>query len=178
MQNEERRESWDPDATAAFWISRASRILLRHFDARLRPFGFAMSQLAVLRALAGGASLSQTELAQAACVEQPTMAETLMRMVRDGIAQREPNPKDKRGSLISLTRRSRARLSKARAALVQADREAMAGLTDAEKALLRQLLERVVRNLESLGGSELSSAKSPPTPTDDGPGAAATGFRP
>jgi hypothetical protein len=77
------------------------------------------------------------------------MAETLARMVRDGVARREPNPNDKRSTLVSLTRRSRARLSKARAALVQADRETMAGLTDTEQALLRQLLQRVVRNIES-----------------------------
>jgi DNA-binding MarR family transcriptional regulator len=97
-------------------------------------------------------------------------------MVRDGVAQREPNPNDKRGTLVSLTRRSRARLSKARVALVQADREAMVGLTDAEKAVLRQLLERVVRNLESLGGSEPSSDEGQPTRADGGQ--VATGFRP
>jgi MarR family transcriptional regulator, transcriptional regulator for hemolysin len=164
MQNEQRQEVWNPESTAAFWINRASRALLRHFDARLRPLGFAMSHLPVLRALASGGSLSQIELAQAARVEQPTMAETLVRMVRDGVAQRGPNPNDKRGTLVSLTRRSRARLSKARAALVQADREAMAGLTNAEKALLRQLLERVVANLESLSGSELSSDEGQPIP--------------
>ena len=103
MQSERRQEAWNPESTAAFWINRASRTLLRHFDARLRPLGFAMSHLPVLRALADGGSLSQTELAQAARVEQPTMAETLVRMVRDGVAQREPNPNDKRGTLISLT---------------------------------------------------------------------------
>ena len=59
---------------------------------------------------------------------------------------------------------------------MQADREAMVGLTDAEKAVLRQLLERVVRNLESLGGSELSSDEGQPTRADGGQ--VATGFRP
>jgi DNA-binding MarR family transcriptional regulator len=170
MQSAQRQEAWNPESTAAFWINRASRTLLRHFDARLRPLGFAMSHLPVLRALAGGGSLSQTELAQAARVEQPTMAETLARMVRDGVAQREPNPNDKRGTLVSLTRRSRARLSKARAVLVQADREAMAGLTDPEKALLRRLLERVVRNLESPGASGSPTDERQPMPALRVPG--------
>jgi MarR family transcriptional regulator for hemolysin len=71
-------------------------------------------------------------------------------MVRDGVAQREPNPNDGRGTLVSLTRRSRARLPKARAALMEANREAMAGLTSAEQALLRQLLERVIVNIERI----------------------------
>jgi MarR family transcriptional regulator, transcriptional regulator for hemolysin len=146
----QQRQPWDPESTPAFWINRAARGLLRHFEARLRPFGFAMSHLPVLRALALGRSMSQTELALAARVEQPTMAETLTRMVRDGVVQREPNPNDGRGTLVSLTRRSRGRLPKARAALMEANREAMAGLTDAEQSLLRQLLERVVMNLERI----------------------------
>jgi DNA-binding MarR family transcriptional regulator len=170
MQNSEQRKTWDPESTAAFWINRASRTLLRHFDARLRPFGFAMSYLPVLRALAGGGSFSQTELAQAARVEQPTMAETLARMVRDGVAQREPNPNDRRGTLVSLTRRSRARLSKARDALVEADCEAMAGLTDPEKVLLRQLLERVVANLESPSASGSPANERQPVPAPEVPG--------
>jgi MarR family transcriptional regulator, transcriptional regulator for hemolysin len=176
MKDEGKRETWDPESTPAFWINRASRTLLRHFDARLRPFGFAMTHLPVLRALADDGSLSQTELAQAARVEQPSMAETLARMVRDGIAQREPNPNDRRGTLVSLTRRSRARLPKAREALLQANREAMAGLTDAEQALLRQLLERVVRNLESPGDTARSA--DGPTISADSGSRATPGFRP
>jgi MarR family transcriptional regulator for hemolysin len=162
MQNEHQREPWDPESTPAFWINRTSRALLRHFDARLRPFGFAMSHLPVLRALAQSRSMSQTELAQAAQVEQPSMAETLARMVRDGVAQREPNPNDRRGTLVSLTRRSRARMPRAREALMEANREAMAGLTEAEQAVLRQLLERVVRNLEASSDKEPTSVEGPP----------------
>ena len=148
MQVEERPAGWDPESTAGFWINRASRLLLRHLDARLRPFGFAMSQLPVLRSLARTPSLSQKELAQLARVEQSTMAQMLARMERDGVVQHEANPDDKRGVLVSVTQRARARFPEAMAALVEGEREAMAGLTDAEQALLRNLLGRVVKNLE------------------------------
>jgi MarR family transcriptional regulator for hemolysin len=141
---------WDPEATPAFWINRASRSLLRRFDAQLRPLGFAMSHLPVLRALADGRSLSQTELAQVAGVEQPSMAETLARMERDGVVQRDPNPDDKRRARVSITRRSRARLPKAKAALVETEREAMTGLSAKEQATLRNLLQRVATNLEAV----------------------------
>jgi DNA-binding MarR family transcriptional regulator len=164
MLLEERAAAWDPESSASFWINRASRLLQRHFDARLRPFGFAMSYLPALRALAGGRLLSQTELAQAARVEQPSMAETVTRMVRDGVVQREPNPNDKRGTLISLTRRSRARFPKAKAALVEGDREATAGLSDEEQALLRHLLQRVVENLERRSTGELPRDEARPVP--------------
>src|SRR5205807_681280 len=117
-------------------------------DARLRPFGFAMSHFPVLRALAEDGALSQKELAHRARVEQPTMAEALTRMERDGLIQRAPNPADKRGTLTSLTRAARARLPKATAALIACEHDALTGFTAAERALLTQLLQRVVRNLE------------------------------
>jgi DNA-binding MarR family transcriptional regulator len=151
MQRDREEDApWDPEASPAFWINRVSRALLRRGDGRLRPLGFAMSYLPVLRALAmEGRPLSQKELAQAVGVEQPTMAETLARLVRDGMVQRDPNPDDKRSTGISLTRLSRARFPKARTVLVESEREAMTGLSDAEKALLRDLLKRVLKNLET-----------------------------
>lgn len=137
-----------PDTRVGFWLNLASRSLVRAFDARLRPFGFAMSHLPVLRALAEGGALSQKELARAARVEQPTMAEMLARMERDGLVQRETNPDDKRGSLTSLTRSARGCLPEATEALIEGEREATAGLSDDERALFLDLLQRVVKNLD------------------------------
>jgi DNA-binding MarR family transcriptional regulator len=155
MQRERKEVTWDPEASPGFWINRASRALLRRGDGRLRPLGFAMSYLPVMRSLAmAGRPLSQRELAQAAGVEQPTMAETIQRLVRDGMVQCAPNPDDKRSTGISLTRLSRARFPKARAVLMNSEREAMAGLSDDEKALLRDLLKRVLKNLEASDHAE------------------------
>ena len=142
------RPRGDPEKMVGFWINLASRTILRILDARLRPLGFAMSHLPVLRALAEGGSLSQKDLARLARVEQPSMAEMLARMERDGLVQREPNPEDKRGSLTSLTRSTRMRFPKVAGALAQAEGEAMAGFTEQEKAVLVDLLQRVVNNLE------------------------------
>ncbi|MFY2563246.1 MarR family winged helix-turn-helix transcriptional regulator [Corallococcus terminator] len=151
MQSERKPRAWNPESTSAYWINRASRLLMRVHEARLRPLGFGMSQLPVLVALEDGGTLPQKTLAELAHVEQPTMAEMLARMERDGVIQREPNPEDKRGSLTSLTSQSRARLPEAKAALMLGEDEATAGFTQKEKALLRELLQRVVQNLETEG---------------------------
>jgi len=137
----------EPEAMVGYWINLASRTIVRVMDARLRPLGFAMSYLPVVRALAQGGAQSQKELARIARVEQPTMAEMLGRMERAGLVQREMNPDDKRGSLTSLTRRTRARFHRAAKALKEGESEAMAGFSEAEKVLFRNFLERVVRNL-------------------------------
>ncbi|WP_167594419.1 hypothetical protein [Corallococcus coralloides] len=42
-------------------------------------------------------------------VEPPTVAELLSRMERDGVVQREPNPANALGGLMSLTRTARQR---------------------------------------------------------------------
>ncbi len=149
MQPPDDAEPWNPAATSAYWINRASRSLLRLHESRLRELGFGMSQVPVLLALEEGGALSQKDLALRARVEQPTMAEMLARMERDGIIERAPNPADKRGTLTTLTRRSRARLPKAKAAMMRGEHEAMAGLTAQEKAQLLGLLQKVVQNLEA-----------------------------
>lgn len=137
-----------PNEMVGFWINLASRTIVRALDARLRPLGFAMSHLPVLRALAEGAALSQKDLARIARVEQPTMAEMLARMERDGLVQREPNPHDKRGSLVSLTRSARQRFPKARETLLAGEREATANFSADEKTMLLTLLRRVVTNVD------------------------------
>ena len=70
-------------------------------------------------------------------------------MERDGEIQREADPSDKRTTRIALTRKSRSRFPKAMQALREGEREALAGLSEAEQVLLRELLQRVVRNLEA-----------------------------
>ena len=141
--------SWDPKSTVAFWINQISRRILRLHDARLRSLGLGMSQVPVLLALEQSGALSQKELAEKSRVEQPTMAEMLARMERDGIIERTPNPEDRRGSLVSLTRRTRGRIPKAKDALMQGERDATAGFSAAEKAMLMELLLRVANNLEN-----------------------------
>jgi MarR family transcriptional regulator, transcriptional regulator for hemolysin len=167
MQPTASQPTWDPESTPSFWINRASRSILRRFDASLKPFGFTMSQLPVLRALADGLSHSQAELATFAKVEQPSMVETLARMERDGIVRREPDPNDRRGIRITITRQSRARLPKGRAALMHTESELMAGFTDAERAQLRELLKRVVKNAEAIvdGPERAAVITSPPKPS-------------
>jgi DNA-binding MarR family transcriptional regulator len=140
--------SREPEELVGFWINLASRTIVRVLDDRLKPLGFAMSHLPVLRALAQGGALSQKDLARIARVEQQTMAELLARMERAGLVEREQNPDDRRGSLTSLSRTARARFPKAAAALHAGERQAMTGFTDDEKTLFVQFLQRVVKNLD------------------------------
>jgi DNA-binding MarR family transcriptional regulator len=143
-------DDWNPMAHPGHYFSRIARGLARIGDTRLRELGFGSAQLPVLTALKDGARMSQTELARWAKVEQPTMAQMLTRMERDGIIKREPDPADGRSSLISLTRQARARLPAGRAILRQGNVDMTQGLSAQEVETLVGLLRRVLANVEAM----------------------------
>lgn len=148
----------------ACWISRVSRVLQKVGDSQLRPHGFAISYVPVLRALENGAALPLTELARIAGVEQPTMTETLARMERDGIVERKPNPSDKRSTLIVVSRRARAKYPKVSASLRAAEDELMSVLSLSEKRQIVELLIRIATHAETVEAVPLPRAPAARTP--------------
>ena len=148
----ETEEIWQPQTMPTQLINRAARLLGRIADTRLRELGVSVSQLPVIVALKHGARLSQKELAQQTGVEQPSMAQLLARMERDGLVQREPDPSDGRSSLISLTDHAMSLLAPGRRVRSQGNREALAGFDQSEIDLLVSMLRRVIANVSD-GGS-------------------------
>ncbi|MBZ4336044.1 MarR family winged helix-turn-helix transcriptional regulator [Corallococcus sp. AS-1-12] len=143
---------WDPETVPTFWINHASRLLMRHFEQRLRPLEFGMAYLPVVLALEEHGPLLQKQLAEYAHVEQPTMAALLTRMERDGLIQRHPHPDDRRASRISLSPKARERLPEAKARLEEVADQATSGFSEKERAAFMALLRRVVANLEPASG--------------------------
>ena len=147
-------------STPGHLISLAARGFARLSEARLKPLGFGVGHLPVLVALQDGQVGSQRDLAQFARIEQPSMAQMLARMERDGLIRREPDPADGRSSRILLTDAARARFPEACATLLQGNRDALSGFTDAEAAQLAALLVRLIANLDRITGAEASSRDS------------------
>ncbi len=141
--------AWDPESTPTFWINHASRLLMRHFEERLRPLDFGMAYLRVVFALLENGALLQKELASQAHVEQPTMAALLARMQRDGLIKRDAHPSDKRASKISLSAKAKSRLPLAKARLGEVAERALSGFSKRDRKILMALLRRIVVNLTS-----------------------------
>ena len=136
-------------APPAALINSASRALTRLNDRKLKQLGLTYGQMPVLVALSTGNALSQKELARLARIEQPSMAQLLSRMERDGLVTRAPDPADGRASLISLTARAKSKLPLARAALEDTNDQALAGFGGQEVEILRTLLGRFLANVET-----------------------------
>jgi MarR family transcriptional regulator for hemolysin len=143
-------QDWNPLAHPSHYFSRIGRAQTRIGDARLKAVGLATAQLPVLSMLSGGRQLSQMELARLAKVEQPSMAQLLTRMERDGLIKRVPDPSDRRSSLIMLTVEAERRLPAGRAVLRQSNADMTEGLSDAEIAQLLSLLGRVLKNVDRI----------------------------
>jgi MarR family transcriptional regulator, transcriptional regulator for hemolysin len=141
-------------STPGHLISLAARGFARLSEARLKPLGFGVGHLPVLIALRDGRADTQRDLARFAKIEQPSMAQMLVRMERDGLIQRTPDAIDGRSSRIALTHVAQTRLPDACAALLTGNREALSGFTDEEAAQLVALLTRVIANLDRVASAE------------------------
>ncbi|MFE5117800.1 MarR family winged helix-turn-helix transcriptional regulator [Streptomyces sp. NPDC056669] len=149
-------------------INIASRALSRVNDRRLRPLGLTFAQMPVLAALSKADALSQKELARLARIEQPSMAQLLARMDRDGLIRRTAAEHDRRVSLISLTETGLAKLTQVHSALFETNDQALRGFSAEEIDLLVDLLRRLVANLEENPADSASDAAATgPASTED-----------
>jgi DNA-binding MarR family transcriptional regulator len=141
-----------------YQLSHLRRLYERRFQDALQGLGVAPGQFAPLVMLFEQDGLSQAELCRRINVEQPTMANTLDRMERDGLVRREADPRDKRRVAVFLTPKAAEMrtqvMDRARKVAVQA----VQGLTVAERDQLFALLSRIADNLKD--PSEAATAPS------------------
>lgn len=144
-------ESYDRDTSGGYVTNRAARAFIRALERRLR--NGSAGQMPVFLALRGGNACTQTELARLVSVEQPTMANTLARMERDGLIARTPDPADRRSSLVSLSKLGNKRAGEAMEAALAVNEAAFASLSSAERKTFFELLHRVIAALDADAGS-------------------------
>lgn len=133
-------------------VNQLARLFTAQGDARLKPLGFRYAQVPVLAALRDGEAITQADLARRLGVEQPSMAQLLARMERDGAIERAPHEGHGRAVRVSATPQTARRLTKAREQLSDLDAVALDGLSPQEIETLFALLERVRENLGRLDG--------------------------
>ncbi len=146
--------SFDRLASAGYMTNWAARLFARAIDSHLKPHGFKSGQLPVLFALADGKALPQRTLAELAAVEQPTMANLLTRMERDGLIVRKPDPNDRRSALVSLTNATQTKLPAVRQAISDVNSRALSALPEPEKEAYLEALASIIASLEKMIGSE------------------------
>lgn len=142
------RESTRVQASLGYRVAHLSRGMAHSLRARIEPLGVVPGQYPPLLALYERDGLTQAELCAIAGVEQPTMANTLARMQRDGLVQRVPDPVDGRRSRVLLSDRARALRDQLADAARNGNAAATRGLDDRQLAAFLHTLDLMVANLE------------------------------
>ena len=144
------RERADLDLTPVAVFSRITR-LARHLD-RARRTAFTehdvelweFDVLAALRRAGTPYELSPGRLLRETMVTSGTMTNRVDRLAARGLVERLPDPRDRRGVLVRLTREGRERVDGAFTALVAAERDLLAALGEEDSTELAELLRRLL----------------------------------
>jgi DNA-binding MarR family transcriptional regulator len=130
-----------------YQIGLLSRLFDRALESELAMYKVLPGQFPALVMLYQNDGLTQADLCQRINVEQPTMANTLNRMERDGLVQRVGDPDDKRRSLIYLTDRAMAFKDDLIERARQVPGQALAGLDSADQDKLFHIIGMMINNL-------------------------------
>ncbi|MFF4550564.1 MarR family winged helix-turn-helix transcriptional regulator [Streptomyces sp. NPDC001435] len=141
------------EASLGYQVNHLARLLERALRLRIEEHGVVPGQFAQLLALYEQEGLTQRELCERVQIEQPTMANTLQRMERDGLIHRVPDPHDRRQAKVLLSDRARELQDPLVAAARDVNGLATRGLDVAEVTLLLSMIARAIENLESSGRS-------------------------
>jgi DNA-binding MarR family transcriptional regulator len=147
------RERPDLDVSPLQVLSRVSR-LARQLDLgrrsafrgqALEPWEFDV--LSALRRSGAPYRLSPGRLLTETLVTSGTMTNRIDRLQSKGLVDREPDERDRRGVVVSLTSAGLARVDEAMAALLEREQQLLAGLSDADRRQLADLLRTLARPL-------------------------------
>ena len=144
------RERGDLDLAPVEVFSRISR-LARHLDlARRDAFtahgieSWEFDVLAALRRAGAPYQLSPGRLLRETLVTSGTMTNRVDRLAARGLVERLPDPHDRRGVLVRLTPQGRSTVDGAFEALLDAERQLLADLPDADRTRLAALLRTLL----------------------------------
>jgi DNA-binding MarR family transcriptional regulator len=141
-------------SSLGYQVNHLARLMAQALRTEISPLGVVPGQFAQLLALYEEDGLSQTELCERVRVEQPTMANTLRRMERDGLVRRLPDPGDGRRAIVTLTERARGLEEALAGAARSVNSSATKGIADDELAAFMATLARIIGNLEATPGRE------------------------
>ncbi|MDO5090389.1 MAG: MarR family transcriptional regulator [Cardiobacteriaceae bacterium] len=140
--------------SAGYLANHMARLFAVLLTERLKPLGLAPAPFAILLELWRQDGQSQNALVASGDIAQATVANTLIRMERDGLVTRAPHPQDARSKCIMLTDKARALEESATRIAREVNHEALAGLDAAERAQLLALMRKVIATQRSLRGLE------------------------
>jgi DNA-binding MarR family transcriptional regulator len=133
-----------------FLLNDVARLMRTVYDRRVKSLGLTRSQWWVLNHLFRGDGVTQTELAETLEVEKPTLGRLLDRLEAKGWVRREDDATDRRAWRVYLTDEVGPAMRELRAVAAELRRDALAGLSAAERERFVDTLLAIKANLAKL----------------------------
>jgi DNA-binding MarR family transcriptional regulator len=118
-------------------VQRAARALARSFEEALRPVGLTNGQFSLLMSLNRPDPPGMGPVASLLAIDRTTLTAALKPLERRGLVKVAPDPSDRRGRRVSLTRKGRTLLASAMPIWEHAHLKMEALLPDGEPDRLR-----------------------------------------
>jgi MarR family transcriptional regulator for hemolysin len=133
--------------SVSFLLHDVARLVKRRFEQNARGTGLTRSQWQVLAHLAQNEGIHQGKLAELLDVEAITLGRIVDKLETAGLIERRPHPSDRRIWLLHLTAAARPKLSQLRELGDVTRGEALAGLSEADRERLSNILQILKANL-------------------------------
>jgi MarR family transcriptional regulator, transcriptional regulator for hemolysin len=133
--------------TLGFLLHDVARLLRKRFEQNARGSGLTRSQWQVLAYLSWNDGIHQNGLAELLDVEPITLGRIVDKLEGCGLVERHPHPTDRRVHLLRLTAAAGPKLALMQELGDITRGEALAGVSEAERARLMEVLQHLRSNL-------------------------------
>jgi DNA-binding MarR family transcriptional regulator len=117
--------------------------IVPYFAKRMAKYDLRPADYSVITLINANPNITQKRLSQAINVSPPNLATLLDRLEERGLVMRQRNPNDKRSQTLVLTADGHSLCKKADKAVFELENDATSMLSDAERAELLRLLQKI-----------------------------------
>jgi DNA-binding MarR family transcriptional regulator len=126
-----------------YLLARLGDASRRRFAAALEPEGLHPRHFGVMTMVAAQPGMSQQQLHEKTAIDPSSMVAVIDDLQARGLAERRPNPGDRRARTIFLTKQGQQTLQRVRALAAEQQREFFAALSAEERRELHALLRKL-----------------------------------
>ncbi|CAN5667758.1 MarR family transcriptional regulator [soil metagenome] len=137
-------------------IAKVHRAQIEASEAAHRELGISQADfdvLATLRRSGAPCRLTPSELTAQMMISSGGVTQRVDRLARVGLVRREPHPRDRRSTPVTLTEAGRKLIDQALPLHLAAEEALLTGLSPSERDQLAQLLSRLLTGLPTPGGA-------------------------
>ena len=152
----------DIEPKIAAYIAWAGRLMRTRYDGRARSIGLTRAQWRAIVTISVNPGTSQREVASLLEINSVTAGRTIDRLEAAGLVERRADPNDRRANCLYAKPEALPLQNKLNVLAKDEEAIALAGIAGADRALMLDLLRRVVANLQAA-----PAVRAPPLDEDE-----------